>query len=256
MSGSRTAVVIGGASGIGRATVGVLHDNGFRVVIGDVNVDAANEVASGYDSRVEAIGVDVTDETSVQDGLESVGSFHAVVNTAGLSIPGAITDLDLAAWHTTIEVCLTGTFLVLKHAGRLIADGGSAVCIASLNGRQPGAGMASYCSAKAGVLMLVQVAALELAERGVRVNAISPGFVETPLVAGTALVPGLVEEYVENTPLGRVGGPDEIASLAHYLVSDASAWITGSNIEIDGGAHLKRYPDVLGKVRALMGSAG
>ena len=111
--------------------------------------------------------------------------------------------------------------------------------------------MGSYCAAKAGVLMLVEVAAMELAERGIRVNAVSPGLVDTPLTEGIAFVPGLTEEYLENTPLGRSGEPAEIADLVVFLASEKARWITGANLDINGGAHLKRYPDVLGKVRAL-----
>jgi NAD(P)-dependent dehydrogenase (short-subunit alcohol dehydrogenase family) len=112
--------------------------------------------------------------------------------------------------------------------------------------------MAAYCAAKAGLLMLVEVAALELADRRVRVNAISPGLVDTPLVAGIAFVPGLTEDYLDNTPLGRSGRPEEIADMAAFLTSDKSTWMTGSTIDLNGGAHLRRYPDVLGHVRALM----
>lgn len=149
-------------------------------------------------------------------------------------------------------MCLTGTFLVLEHAGRRIVDGGGIVVISSLNGRQPGAGMGAYCASKAGVTMLVEVAALELAPRRVRVNAISPGVVDTPLTEGLALVPGLTDEYIENTPLGRAGQPEEVADMAAFLTSDRAGWITGAAFDVNGGAHLQRYPDVLGKVRAMM----
>ncbi|MFD3747460.1 SDR family NAD(P)-dependent oxidoreductase [Nocardia sp. NPDC058633] len=247
----RSALVIGGASGIGLATARTLAAEGYRVTIADIDDGAAREAATLLGDDVTAIRVDVTDEDSVAAGLRSARGVHAVVNCAGLSIPGAITELELAHWQTTIDVCLTGTFLVLKHAGRHIADGGSIICIASLNGRQPGAGMASYCSAKAGVLMLVEVAALELAERGVRVNAINPGLVDTPLVAGISLVPGLTEEYLDNTPLGRSGRPEEIADAVAFLASDRASWMTGTAIDLNGGAHLRRYPDVLGRVRAM-----
>jgi NAD(P)-dependent dehydrogenase (short-subunit alcohol dehydrogenase family) len=111
--------------------------------------------------------------------------------------------------------------------------------------------MGAYCAAKAGVTMLVEVAALELAPRKIRVNAISPGLVDTPLTEGLALVPGLVDEYLENTPLGRSGRPEEVADMAAYLASEKAAWITGSAFDLNGGAHLQRYPDVLGKIRAL-----
>ncbi|MGV9858677.1 SDR family NAD(P)-dependent oxidoreductase [Gordonia sp. NPDC003425] len=245
------ALVIGGASGIGLATVRMLHARGDTVTVADINGSAADDVAAELGSGADALTMDVTDETSVSAGFDAVGTPDIVVNCAGLSMPGALVDLELDHWRTTVDVCLTGTFLVLKYAGRRIADGGSIVCIASLNGRQPGAGMGSYCAAKAGVLMLVEVAALELADRGIRVNAVSPGLVDTPLTAGIAYVPGLTEEYLDNTPLGRAGTPEDIAATVAFLASPAAAWMTGAAIDLNGGAHLKRYPDVLGRVRAL-----
>lgn len=250
----RRAVVIGGASGIGLATVDALIEEGVDVVVADVNGEAAEKVAAER-GTVSALRLDVTDEDSVAAGFDAVGEFDTVVNCAGLSDPGALTELELSAWRHTVDVCLTGTFLVIKHAGQRIADGGSITCIASLNGRQPGSGMGAYCASKAGVLMLVEVAALELAGRGVRVNAVSPGLVSTPLTEGIGMIPGLTDEYIENTPLGRSGEPSEIADTVVFLASDKARWITGSAFDVNGGAHLKRYPDVLGKVRALMGQA-
>lgn len=250
----RRAVVIGGASGIGLATVDALIEEGVDVVVADVNGEAAEKVAAER-GTVSALRLDVTDEDSVAAGFDAVGEFDTMVNCAGISDPGALTELELSAWRHTVDVCLTGTFLVIKHAGQRIADGGSITCIASLNGRQPGSGMGAYCASKAGVLMLVEVAALELAGRGVRVNAVSPGLVSTPLTEGIGMIPGLTDEYIENTPLGRSGEPSEIADTVVFLASDKARWITGSAFDVNGGAHLKRYPDVLGKVRALMGQA-
>ncbi|WP_067680881.1 SDR family NAD(P)-dependent oxidoreductase [Nocardia miyunensis] len=241
----------GGASGIGAATVRALAALGYRVVVADIDDAAAAALADELGDAVTSARMDVTDEDSVAEVFAAAAGAHAVVHCAGVSVPGPITELELSGWRTTIDVCLTGTFLVVKHAGRHLADRGSIVCIASLNGRQPGTGMAAYCAAKAGVLMLIEVAALELAERGIRVNAISPGLVDTPLVAGIALVPGLREEYLENTPLGRSGRPEEIADAAVFLTSDQTRWMTGATIDLNGGAHLRRYPDVLGRVRAL-----
>lgn len=248
-----TAVVVGGASGIGLATARTLADAGYAVVVADVNAEAAQAAAADLGGPARAVTADVTDEDSIAALFAGVDDLRAVVSCAGLTMPGAITELPLELWQTTIDVCLTGSFLVLKHAGQRIVDGGSIVVISSLNGRQPGAAMGAYCSAKAGVTMLVEVAALELASRGVRVNAIAPGVVETPLTEGLALVPGLMDEYVENTPLGRSGRPEEIADMAAFLASDKASWITGAAFDVNGGAHLQRYPDVLGKVRAMMG---
>ena len=97
--------------------------------------------------------------------------------------------------------------------------------------------------------MLTQVAALELAPRGIRVNAVAPGFVHTPLTEATAAIPGLVEDYVENTPLGRAGTPEDIAAAVLFLTK--AAWLTGEVLDVNGGAHMKRYPDVIGHVMKL-----
>ncbi|MGW0024925.1 SDR family NAD(P)-dependent oxidoreductase [Rhodococcus sp. NPDC003383] len=254
------AIVVGGASGIGWATCRRLHARGTQVIVADVNADAAllraGELGAGeLGNRAVARHVDVRDEDSVERLFDEIasefGDIGTVMDCAGLSVPGAITDLSLDGWRTTLDVCLTGAFLVVKHAGRRVVDGGSITLIASLNGRQPGTGMAAYCSAKAGVLMLTEVAALELAPRRIRVNSISPGLVDTPLVAGVSLVPGLTEDYLENTPLGRSGRPEEIAEVVAFLASDAAAWMTGANIDINGGAHTRRYPDLLAHLAAM-----
>ena len=100
--------------------------------------------------------------------------------------------------------------------------------------------------------MLTEVAALEFAPRGIRVNAVAPGFVHTPLTEGAALVPGVVEEYVENTPLGRAGQPEDVAEAVLFLLK--ASWLTGEVLDLNGGAHMKRYPDIIGQLMKLGGS--
>ena len=141
-----------------------------------------------------------------------------------------------------VDVSLTGGFLVLKHAGRVLGEGGSVISLTSLNARQPGAGMAAYCSAKAGLAMLTQVAALELGPRGIRVNAVSPGLVVTPLTAPAMDIDGIEDDYLANTPLGRSGTPEEIAEAVVFV--SKAAWLTGEVLDLNGGAHLMRYPDL------------
>jgi 3-oxoacyl-[acyl-carrier protein] reductase len=114
----------------------------------------------------------------------------------------------------------------------------------------PGIGDA-YCAAKAGLSMLTQVAALELAPQGIRVNAVAPGFVHTPLTEPATHIPGVLEEYLENTPLGRAGTAEEIADAVVFLCSPKTSWLTGEVLDLNGGAHLRRYPDLLSHVMKL-----
>ena len=195
--------------------------------------------------------VDVTDEASVERLFGETGPLDVVVNCAGFGSLGLITELSVDEFRGVVDVCLNGSFIVAKYAGQKLREGGSLVSISSLNGRQPAIGMSAYCSAKAGLSMLTQVAAMEWGPRGIRVNAVAPGFVDTPLTAGSSLVPGLVEDYVENTALGRAGTPEEIADAVVFLCSPKSSWLTGEVLDLNGGAHLKRYPDVLGHVMKL-----
>lgn len=230
----RVAVVVGGASGIGAAVAAGFAAAGWHTVTADL---------PGTDAEVH---LDVTDEGSVASALDSVladhGRLDVVVNSAGVSTLGNVVDLAAEEWRRVVDVCLTGAFLVLKHAGQRLSAGGSVISLSSLNARQPGAGLAPYCAAKAGLSMLTQVAALELAPRGIRVNAIAPGLVVTPLTQPAMEIPGIEDDYLENTPLGRSGRPDEIAAAALYLAT--ADWVTGEVLDINGGAHLMRYPDL------------
>lgn len=255
MTDPRTALVIGGASGIGWASARALAADGCRVLLADLDADGAAARAAELGDPHTAAGVDVTDEDSVAALFEAAGPLDVVVTTAGFSNMSPIVDMPVDQFRAVVDVCLTGSLIVAKYAGRTLRNGGALLWISSLNGRQPAVGMSAYCSAKAGLSMLTQVAALELAARGIRVNAVAPGFVHTPLTEGAAMVPGVVEEYVENTALGRAGTPEDIAEAVVFLCSERASWITGEVLDINGGAHMKRYPDVLGHVHALMGTA-
>ncbi|HEX3547168.1 MAG TPA: SDR family NAD(P)-dependent oxidoreductase [Mycobacterium sp.] len=247
----RAAVVIGGASGIGWATAQALAADGCRVTVADRNADGARSRAVELGEPHTAAEVEVTDEESVKRLFDRTGPLDVVVNCAGFSNVGMITDMPVEDFRSVIDVCLTGAFIVAKHAGRTLGDGGVLVSISSLNGRQPAAGMSAYCAAKAGLSMLTQVAALELGPRGIRVNAVAPGFVHTPLTEPAAAIPGVVDDYVDNTALGRAGAPQDIANAVLYLCSPASSWLTGEVLDINGGAHLKKYPDVMAHVMKL-----
>lgn len=253
-SSERVAIVIGGASGIGWATARALAREGCRVTVADRNADGARSRAAELGDPHTGAYVDVTDEQSVQQLFDQAGPLDVVVNCAGFSNVGMITDMPVDEFRSVVDVCLTGAFIVTKHAGRHLTDGGALVSISSLNGRQPAAGMSAYCSAKAGLSMLTQVAALEFGPRGIRVNAVAPGFVHTPLTEPAASVPGVVEDYMDNTALGRAGTPEDIAEAVLYLCSPKSSWLTGEVLDLNGGAHLKRYPDIMSHVMKLVES--
>jgi 3-oxoacyl-[acyl-carrier protein] reductase len=251
MSGpsARNAVVVGGASGIGRAVAHALAAEGYRVTVADRNTDGARAVAAELGDPHTAATVEVTDEDSVRALFEQADTLDVVVNTAGYSGVGLITELAVEDFRSVVDVCLTGAFLVIKHAAPRLRDGGALVSLSSLNGRQPAAAMSAYCAAKAGLSMLTQVAALELAPHGIRVNAVAPGFVHTPLTEPATQIPGVLEEYLENTPLGRAGTPEDIAEAVMFL--SKASWLTGEVLDLNGGAHMKRYPDILGHVMRL-----
>lgn len=240
------ALVVGGASGLGAASAAALGGAGHHVVTGDL-------AGTGAD-----LDVDVTDEDAVAAAVDAVvaehGGLDVVVNSAGVSTLMRVVDHDAAEFRRVLDVNLTGGLLVLKHAARVMTAagrGGAVVSIASLNARQPGTGMAAYCSAKAGLAMLTQVAALELGPSGIRVNAVSPGLVVTPLTAPAMDIAGVRDDYVENTPLGRAGTPEEVAEAVVYLAT--ARWLTGEVLDLNGGAHLQRYPDLVGHVTRAFG---
>ena len=238
----QVAVVIGGASGIGAACARALQEQGAMVVVADLGADAD-------------VVCDVTSEPAVTALFDGVVARHGrvdlVVNSAGTSTLATILDHDVTEFRRVLDVCLTGAFLVLKHAGRVLGEGGSITSLTSLNARQPAGGLAAYCSAKAGLAMLTEVAALELAPRGIRVNAVSPGLVVTPLTAPALDIEGIEADYVANTPLGRSGTPEEVAEAVLFCAR--AAWLTGEVIDLNGGAHLMRYPDLLGHVTRAFG---
>ena len=245
------AVVTGGVSGIGAAITQRLVDRGAQVLVADINADAVAAATETFGPNVAGHRTDVTDESSMEAlfaaAVERFGTIDAVYNVAGGSKPGAIVDMDLATWDFNIKLNLYGAFLGTKlGAKQFLAEGkaGAIVNIASLNSQVPMHFGAGYSTAKAGVVMLTKNAALELGEKGIRVNAVSPGLVSTPLTGGLLGLDGVMEAYLDRIPAKRPAGPDEIAGVALFLASPDASYVNGENIVVDGAWATTGYPDL------------
>ena len=246
----KTALVTGGASGIGEAIVRRLIAEGGSVAVGDLNEERLAALAAEFGSAVATMRCDVTCEKDVARlvalAVESFGRVDAAFNVAGAAKHGMIAHLDIGAWDFTIDVCLKGVVLSMKHQARQMlaqGDGGAIVNVASLNSRVPMMGGAAYCAAKAGVAMLSECGALELGESGIRVNTVSPGLTLTPLTAYLEKIDGAIDSFLDRIPMGKPGTADQIAAAACYLGSDDASYVSGTNLLVDGAWATSAYPD-------------
>ena len=241
----KVALVTGAASGIGRAVALVWAREGARVVLSDLDEDQGQETAA----LVRELGAEAlflrADASSAKDHEELValtlrnfGRLDAACNNAGIGGVSAPTaDYPLDAWNAVLAVNLSGVFYGCKYqiAAMLQTGGGSIINMASILGAAGFANSAAYTAAKHGVLGLTKAAALEYSAKGVRVNAVGPGCIHTPMISGLEQDPATHAALVAAHPIGRLGQPEEIAELVAWLASDRASFVTGSYYPVDGG---------------------
>lgn len=242
----QTAIVTGGSTGIGQATAFAFADAGAAVVVGDVNETGAQETVDAIaDDGGEAtfVHADVTepDDTSalVETAEEAYGGLDIGFNNAGIEgSPAEVAELGHEDWQQVIEVNLTGVAnAMVPQLAAMVEDGGGAIVnTASILGKAGFPEVSPYTAAKHGVLGLTKTAAIEYAERGIRVNAVCPGFVVTPMTERFGVTEGQSRADTEALhPIGRLGEPDEIAAAVLWLASDDASFVTGESLNVDGG---------------------
>jgi NAD(P)-dependent dehydrogenase (short-subunit alcohol dehydrogenase family) len=243
----RVAIITGGASGMGRETSLLFARAGANVVLADLNVPGGEEVAelasrSGNQALFQR--TDVTQESDVAAlvarAMNAFGRLDIMFNNAGIGgAVGPLEGISVEDWDRTQAVCLRGVFLGIKHAVAPIraAGGGSIISTASIAGIDGYPNLHAYSAAKAGVVNLTRSAALEFARDRIRVNCIAPGGISTPIIYGLADNKAAVEDMLaKGQPYPRAGQPEDIANAALFLASEASQFITGHTLVVDGGA--------------------
>lgn len=241
----KVAIVTGGALGIGAACSARLAELGARVAIFDT--DEAHAEATAQEIRGEGdiaqrfncnLGDVASIDAAVRDTIEAFGRIDVLINNAGVFPMTPALELTERVWDRVLEINLKGAFFCAQLTARRMVrqgDGGSIVNIASIDAIHPSGALAHYDASKGGLVMLTRSLAKELAPYRIRVNAIAPGAIETPGASGALQDPAIRSAFLSRIPLGRMGAPDDIARAVAYLASEASDYVTGSTLVIDGG---------------------
>jgi 3-oxoacyl-[acyl-carrier protein] reductase len=241
----KVALITGGAQGIGKVTALLLAGKGADVAISDVNMEGALETAKeieGLGRRGLALEGDVSNSADAQRIVaataEQLSGIDILVNNAGITRDGLLVRMTEEDWDAVLNVNLKGTFNCTKAAVKhmMKRKSGRIVSIASVVGEMGNAGQANYAASKAGIIGLTKSIAREYAQRGINVNAIAPGYIETPMTE--ALEEKVKEELKAQIPMARLGSPLDVANAVHFLVSDASSYITGHVLNVNGGIYM------------------
>lgn len=236
----RTIVVIGAGSGIGREAAQALAAQGARVVVADYSLEGAEATValiSESDGLAEAYELDVLDAAAVEAAAERFGTASALVFTAATNVRKRMEDYTLDEFDRVVNLNLRASFQLIRKFGAKFAanGGGSIIGFASIRAQVVEPGQGVYAATKAGLVQLAKTGAAEYGAQGVRVNVVAPGVVETPLTAQITSNPEWYDAYASKAALGRWARPDELAGAVVYLASDASSFVTGSVLTVDGG---------------------
>jgi 3-oxoacyl-[acyl-carrier protein] reductase len=241
----KVALITGGAQGIGKVTALLLASKGADVAVSDINIHGALETVKeieGLGRRGFALEGDVSNpadaENVVDKTVEQLGGIDILVNNAGITRDRLLLRMTEEDWDAVLNVNLKGTFNCTKAAVKYMIKrkSGKIVNISSVVGEMGNAGQANYAASKAGIIGLTKAIAREYAQRGIIVNAIAPGYVETPMTE--ALPEKVKEELRGQIPMARLGTPLDVANAVHFLVSDASSYITGQVLNVNGGIYM------------------
>jgi len=238
--GGRSALVVGAASGIGEACAHGLAAFGARVACADLDLEGAERTAAGISSEgghAEAFQLDMRDAASCSAAVERLGAPDALVITPAINVRKRATEVTDDEFRRVMELNLLGTFRVMRDFGRLMAERGrgSIVVFSSIRAQVVEPGQAVYAATKAGALQLARALASELGASGVRVNAVAPGVVETPLTRQIKEQPEWYDAYSRKNALGRWAQPSEMVGAVVFLCSDAASYVTGSYLTVDAG---------------------
>jgi len=237
----RTAVITGGAQGLGYAIAERFVAEGARVVLGDLDLDATEAAACRLGEAV-AVRCDVTRgadvSTLIDAAVETFGGLDIMVNNAGITRDATMRKMTEDEFDQVISVHLKGTWNGMRHAATVMRDNksGSIINMSSISGKVGLVGQTNYSAAKAGIVGMTKAASKELAHLGVRVNAIAPGLIRSAMTE--AMPQRIWDSKVAEVPMGRAGEPSEVAGVALFLASDLSSYMTGTVLEVTGGRHL------------------